>query len=466
MSSVGNSVRGSQVQYDLAIAADRQKLWDDANYGEETIENVEVRNEMHSNLNIFYLNELKNNNVLDLIFEDVGIDGLKPLSEVSRFLREHSLLKIKELVEKNFLNLKITFKINNFSNTLRCISTLGLVCVDLSCSNFNDENVNELHAICPNLQRLSLAYTKITEAGLVVILKKKSQLVDLNCLEMQITGDGFADITEEISSLQKLSMEYTNLNDGGLASILEKCINLRQLNVAHTKITDQGFNAKPVLCTQLEQLSLVCTKITAVGFFTILGVFPKLHQLRFRNPPSWGDKGADIDILEKYPDIRQLDLEWLYDRVDVVWFNAIFTKFLGLKQLSIEGCTKVPGTIGELTELQQLNLRITLVDSAGIANITRKLTNLLWLNIAYTLVGSPGIVAIGQNCPNLQWLYVGDYMLNFGDIPRITLADLTTILDKCPSLHIGVPEGWEKIIAVLQEPLRQRFSISYEDDPR
>lgn len=125
----------------------------------------------------------------------------------------------------------------------------------------------ELHAL-PNLNRILLGKTRITDRGLSIVADL-NQLSWIRLDDTAVTDRGVA-MLQEMTSMEELGLARTNVTDDGLQHLSEMA-QLRTLLLSDTQITDDGLvhlKGKPLL----RMVTLRGTSITDNGLPVIAGL--------------------------------------------------------------------------------------------------------------------------------------------------------------------------------------------------
>jgi Leucine-rich repeat (LRR) protein len=91
------------------------------------------------------------------------------------------------------------------------------------------------------LTSLSLENNPVDDAGVETLVRNK-QLTDLNLSGTRITDNAFSVIAKNLPDLQKLNVRKTQLTDAGLEA-LKPLKHLREVRAAGTQITKAGKNS-------------------------------------------------------------------------------------------------------------------------------------------------------------------------------------------------------------------------------
>ncbi|MCA9090523.1 MAG: hypothetical protein KDA90_18025 [Planctomycetaceae bacterium] len=153
---------------------------------------------------------------------------------------------------------------------------------------------------CSQLERLSLEYTQVTDAGLARI----AQLNRLKYLTLPSAATDFAiqQFATARLPLQSLSLSATRIGDSG-AAYLAAFPQLTYLNISRTRITDDGFRA----IGSLKQLTVLhADDLTLTDrCCSMLRRLPCLRKLSLRNA-AISDRG--VEQLAHLPKLEMLYL--------------------------------------------------------------------------------------------------------------------------------------------------------------
>ncbi len=159
--------------------------------------------------------------------------------------------------------------------------------LDLFNTQITDHDLAYLIGSLDNLRFLSLAETKISDAGLVH-LKALKVLQELHLDNTSVTDNGLVRLAS-LQTLQILDLKGTKITDAGLAH-LRPLQNLRGLYLTRTGITDAGLTHLTTL-GNLETLILWDTRISDTGLLQ-LRPLKNLRELILWNTQVT-EKGAD-----------------------------------------------------------------------------------------------------------------------------------------------------------------------------
>ncbi len=212
--------------------------------------------------------------------------------------------------------------------------------VDLRSSWVTDADM-PLLAKLPNLARLDLSLTRITDRGLQQ-LKPAPGIVELNLYYAeQITDEGMSAI-KGWKRLQRLNVRGTRITD----STLEHAASvptLVALDAGFAQVTDVGLDHLATL-TNLRELSVGGNKITDAGLQSLryLTGLTSLDLTGMQRTDSglWSVSLTDLGVgaIATLKELRQLKLDGL--PVSGRWLERlkVLTK---LERLSLQGCTRL-----------------------------------------------------------------------------------------------------------------------------
>jgi Leucine-rich repeat (LRR) protein len=239
----------------------------------------------------------------------------------------------------------------------------------------------------PQLQRLDLSHTRITDDGLLY-LKPLKEVQDLNLLYAeQITDQGMAAI-KQWKNLKRLNLRGTRIFDGTLA-ILSGLTQLESLDIAYTQVTDNGLDALVPL-THLKELSIGRSKV-GKNALEVLRLLPTLEYLDLGGPhPGPGGyrttAGTPMDddvpgAISELKQLRVLKLSYSQIRADGLRLLGSLDQ---VSKLSLTGCPRVDdGALAELAKwksLKYLDVQETSVTEQGVAHLEKSKPGLVILH--------------------------------------------------------------------------------------
>lgn len=251
-----------------------------------------------------HITTLESLNVISTKFNDAWMPGIAKLTnlKVLRFTNNGSLTDagmeqlagLKNLEQFSFVGTKITgrayAKFNGFTKLVK-VSHRG--------SSIDDEGLKELCDHLPNLESISLAHAKFTDAGAPNLAK----LTKLKGLEL-----GAHATPEALRNLLGLPLEYLQLGEGFDKSeslpIIKDIKTLKRLTLTNCKATtDDDFKVLATM-TQLESLELG-SPLMPDDRIPLLQGFAFLKELKI------------IDRKTGYPAETQARIKALLPKVDV-----------------------------------------------------------------------------------------------------------------------------------------------------
>ncbi len=137
-----------------------------------------------------------------------------------------------------------------------------IVAVNLRASWVSDGDLLEL-ARLPQLQRLDLSQTRITDQGLAY-LKTASNLTDVNLAYAEKIGDPAHSVVKHWKKLRRLSLRGTVVADETARSAAS-LPHLEALDITDTIVGDVGIEALS-LAPKLKELSIGNIRMSEVGF--------------------------------------------------------------------------------------------------------------------------------------------------------------------------------------------------------
>ena len=132
-----------------------------------------------------------------------------------------------------------------------------------------DDGIMEKVASLPDLQRLSLSDTRVSNKGLALI----SNLIRLEWLFLNNTPVTDAGLThlQRLTNLQRLTLDGTGVTDAGMV-YLEGLSQLDLLSLNNTELTDAGLIHLSL--TKLVNLYVDDTKVTDKGIRDLYDALP------------------------------------------------------------------------------------------------------------------------------------------------------------------------------------------------
>jgi Leucine-rich repeat (LRR) protein len=249
------------------------------------------------------------------------------------------------------------------------------VALDLTASFTTDGDIHRV-AQMVNLERLSLAETRVTDTGIEQLRGLRSlRELDLYFAEF-ITDDGVAALAD-LSQLQRLNLRGTKVTSRVFESI-SRLTALRSLDIGYSQIDDSGVELLAEL-PHLEQLAIGGTRIGVVALSS-LKLLPALRRLDMGgmqrvDSGHWG-LTLSIRVLEELGTLENLVSLSLSGAV----LNDIGADKPGLKEeqrQSLDGL----GKLAALRKLERLDLSRTPVNASGLRELTG-LTQLRELRLA------------------------------------------------------------------------------------
>ncbi|QHN75597.1 hypothetical protein HN51_053273 [Arachis hypogaea] len=129
-------------------------------------------------------------------------------------------------------------------------------------SYLNDESVEMIASVCPNLEKMDLSYCERVSEGAVEVLRKCCKIRHMNLARL---GSELFRIDFEIPTLCLLNLSWLRIRDEELSLISKRCHRLRELKLDFCqKITANGVTQVVENCKQLRVISLLsCEKVAA-----------------------------------------------------------------------------------------------------------------------------------------------------------------------------------------------------------
>jgi hypothetical protein len=217
--------------------------------------------------------------------------------------------------------------------------------VDLSNAWLTDDDLGRL-ARLPGLERITLAYTKITDLGLERLAPlERVRVLDLRYAEA-VTDVGIAHL-KHWRKLETLQLRGTKVTSS-LFEHIAKMATLRSLDVEHTRVNDDLFEELANL-PRLERLAFGGNKMSGAAL-PLLKLLPSLRELSVA-----GDQRTDSGLWSVAVSDSNV--------AQIAELGALRALDLGDTDLSDHGVAR----LAELRELRTLDLSGTGVTGRGLA---------------------------------------------------------------------------------------------------
>lgn len=254
-----------------------------------------------------------------------------------------------------------------------------IVGVHLRASWITDGDLLEL-ARLPQLQRLDLSRTRITDQGLAY-LKTSMNLREVNLAYTEKIGDPAHAVVKQWKNLRRLNLRGTVIADETAASAAA-LPNLEVLDIADTIVGDAGMEAL-TSAQNLRELAIGNIRMSEAGFqslrqFTTLAVLD-LSGRRHQGPSNISDRG-----MEAIAALRQLRVLKLGHTKFSGKSFAVLATFPVLERLGLEFCPEINDEA-----LKHLALW----------------KSVRWVDVYGTKVTGPGVAELRKQRPDMQVLW-------------------------------------------------------------
>ncbi|CAL8133234.1 unnamed protein product [Prunus armeniaca] len=142
----------------------------------------------------------------------------------------------------------------------------GIKALNLANSSLGNNFITSFASICPKLELLNLSKCKgITEEGIVEVLKRCSEIRQLEVNHIQGMRNSFLHLEFELPKLKVLSLMFSGIDDDALAMIGKRCCRLLKLDLAGClSLTSKGVKEVVENCKELKEINLKwCNKFSA-----------------------------------------------------------------------------------------------------------------------------------------------------------------------------------------------------------
>lgn len=210
-----------------------------------------------------------------------------------------------------------------------------------------DSDLRSIGAI-GTLQKLDLSHTRVTDLGFPA-LKDLANVEEMNLYYTEQIGDGALVVMRNWKKLKRLNLRGTKVTDLGVAQLANHP-SLEWLDVGYSLYTDGGFEPLTTI-PNLRHIAAGGNKVTDVG----------------------------LNLLRLTPNLTSLDLAGGQRTDSGVWAASVTDR--GLE------------TIGQLRNLQSLNLRGSKITDAGMGRLAT-LAALTSLDLGQTSLSARGLAPL------------------------------------------------------------------------
>jgi internalin A len=259
----------------------------------------------------------------------------------------------------------------------------NIVAVNLRGTFVSDVELIEI-AHLPNLERLDLSHTRITDEGMLH-LKSATSIRDLKLYYAeQITDQGMSAI-KEWKMLTRLDLRGTRISNGTL-EIVSRLPHLEALDIANTQVTDNGMDLLIALTT-LKELTLGRSRADESDL-SFLRALTSLTELDLSGaPPLPPDMGGakrrkrpalppmpqkNVEALAELRNLRTLKLG--YSGIGAADLKAL-SILQNVEKLGLEECPRVDdeaaAELGHWKSLKYVDLQATKVTAQGLAMLQK-----------------------------------------------------------------------------------------------
>ena len=383
------------------------------------------------------LRKLTNLEVLDLDNTELGVEGVKELTEYT------------ELPNLRTLKIKLPLKKSRQSDNVEVLKMLKfgstkLVLIQYACPKGkkfigNDKfifmlmeafcNVICFNSTCQTICCCNHAFQSFPQTSMEYF-QRCSKLVLINC---GITDDDLKLLVESMiicTELNTLHLDFNGITGKGetlFSSLLEKCTSLKVFSAHCNQIDDSGALAIAkalVQMTSLKILDLQGNPITDNGASALIMTLKNLSE--------------DFQVYVTNSLLNKSNLRFVQQNLDLMCkghdnnslctalkcCTYILTLNLSSKNIDSDGAVALAEGLKCCTNLQTLNLGYNSIGSDGAVALAEGLkccTNLQTLNLSINHIGSDGAVVLLECCTNLQTLNLGSNSI--GSDGAVALAE-------------------------------------------
>ncbi len=257
----------------------------------------------------FVANHLTNLHTLNISFTSVTDKGLQSITKLTKLMQvDLAGLELNDQHMQSLASLKDLCLDNTRAGveSIRTLTSLTSLYMNF-CKQMDDDTLNVVAKNMPNLRRLQLYGTDITDDG-VSHLQQLSNLKFLLLSGVHLT-DVCVMYLSSFTQLQDLCIINAPQISGDYMEESLECMKLKTINLEFTSCTDESLQALTKF-TELEDIRIGGTQITDEGVKKIFGdnaaSFKKL-QVLFLNSTKVTDASVDV-LLKNLPSLTTLDI--------------------------------------------------------------------------------------------------------------------------------------------------------------
>lgn len=312
-----------------------------------------------------------------------------------------------------------------FSNLeLRTISTTckNLVSIDLAYTSVTDEGVISLASHCRNLVLVRLGHTVIGDPAVRAIAENCKNLTKIELYDTKVSNEGVTALGHDSVYLDFVNLGKTKITDESVIKLAKGCKDIRDIYLEITDhITDETLYALADNCKQLSNVYMENTEITDDGVIALGRRCPKLNIVDV-SKTSVSDQSISF-LAQTSQNLRKV--------------------YLMETRITDEAVKELANNRKE--ELVRLGLQQTSVTDESLFAIAENCRKLEWIFLMRTAVTDAGVVAVAQKC---------NEALTKVDLRRTEVTDksfhaLATYCDRLRDLYIEPNMIGEEPLRVL-----------------
>jgi internalin A len=256
----------------------------------------------------------------------------------------------------------------------------NIIAVNLRGAWVNDVELIDLSHL-PNLQRLDLSHTRITDEGMLH-LKTATAIRELNLMYAELVTDQGMSAIRNWKMLKRLNLRGTRVSNGTL-EIVGRLPQIEALDIANTQVTDNGLD-QLIALTNLKELALGRSRVgeSELGFLRMLPsltsldlsgarpVPPDMSNAARRKPTVPPLPQKTIEALSQLANLRKLKLG--YSGVSASDLKTLST-LQNVEKLGLEECSRVDdqaaAELANWKSLKYVDLQGTHVTAQGIQTL-------------------------------------------------------------------------------------------------
>eukprot|EP00899_Mesostigma_viride_P011755 jgi/Mesvir1/20580/Mv14821-RA.1 len=324
------------------------------------------------------------------------------------------------------LNVASCWGVSSYDLRVLARSLHELETLDVSNCKIDDDGIMSIAESCPKLRQLSASNCPhVTDESLTSLAQHCRQLVAVDIAKTRVTDAGVTVLVRSVGASLCSLVLPRRVTDASVSLIADHCPHLRTLVLQEgRRVTSASVKRIAAGCPRLERLDVPCLAFDEVyeGFGIPLGEALSKEDisalvvgcpgLRRLNLSRTGLSDASVrTIAEHCPRLEHLDVSDC-EGVSDAGIRAVAVGCRDLRHLAVAGCLRIK--------------------DAAIRLVAQQCPRLQALVITRTVVGDVGLLAVGASCHELS-------RLEMERCARVRGPGLTAVAEGCPRLeHLDI----------------------------